>query len=133
MLKVGMTGSKKYENQTKIKDSIFKLKSTFDNFSIISGGQLQGADIIIKEFSIELGIPYQEFPPYYFSYNTFCVEKYFLFGHKYSKKYEFGRYYKMAKYCDVIMTFNYDNNIDECLKSLIEKSTKENKLIYQIN
>ena len=62
-LKVGIVGSRKYENRRKIKEFIFKLKTDKGADTIIvSGGCKTGADYYAKKYALELGLQYQEFP-----------------------------------------------------------------------
>ena len=52
-LKVGIVGSRKYENRKKIKDFIFKLKNEKGSDTIIvSGGCSTGADRYAKKFAL---------------------------------------------------------------------------------
>ena len=45
MNKIAIVGSRKYENKTKIKNFVFKLKERFgDDVEVISGGQKYGAE-----------------------------------------------------------------------------------------
>ncbi len=54
-LKVGIVGSRKYENRKKIKEFIFKLKNDKGNDTIIvSGGCKQGADYYAKKLNVSL-------------------------------------------------------------------------------
>ena len=63
-LKVGIVGSRKYENRKKIKDFIFKLKNEKGSDTIIvSGGCPTGADRYAKKYALELGLQYEEYPP----------------------------------------------------------------------
>ena len=56
-LKVGIVGSREYENRKKIKEFIFKLKhDKGDDTIIVSGGCLQGADFYAKKYALELGL-----------------------------------------------------------------------------
>ena len=65
-LKVGIVGSRKYENRRKIKEFIFKLKNEKGTDTIIvSGGCKSGADRYAKKYALELGLQYQEFPPFH--------------------------------------------------------------------
>ena len=56
-LRVGIVGSRKYENRKKIKDFIFKLKNEKGtNTIIVSGGCKSGADRYAKKYALELGL-----------------------------------------------------------------------------
>ena len=72
-LRVGIVGSRKYENRKKIKDFIFKLKNEKGTDTIIvSGGCKQGADRYAKKYALELGLNYEEYPPFHEVHNLYC-------------------------------------------------------------
>ena len=59
-MKIGIVGSRKYENYRKIKDMIYKLKLKFgDDLIIVSGGCPHGADKFAKKYALELGCNYK--------------------------------------------------------------------------
>ena len=103
-LKVGIVGSRKYENRQKIKEFIFKLKQEHgEDTTIISGGCKEGADKYAKKYALELGLQYEEYPPAHFSHNLYCP-----FGeHNYGKPYHVSNYFKRNKqiaiYSDIIV------------------------------
>ena len=72
-LRVGIVGSRKYENRKKIKDFIFKLKNEKGTDTIIvSGGCVRhAADRYAKKYALELGLQYQEFPPFHENWNIY--------------------------------------------------------------
>ena len=72
-LKVGIVGSRKYENRKKIKDFIFKLKREKGSDTIVVGnGGRDGAGRYVKKYTLELGLQYQEFPPFHDNWNIYC-------------------------------------------------------------
>ena len=63
-MKVGIVGSRQYENKRKIKEMIFRLKQNFgDDLTIIGGGCFDGADRYAKKYALELGCNYVEVNP----------------------------------------------------------------------
>ena len=65
-MKVGIVGSRRYENKKKIKDFIFQLREGYGTGTIIvSGGCKQGADKYAKKYALELGLQYEEYPPFH--------------------------------------------------------------------
>ena len=55
-MKIGIVGSRRYENKKKIKDFIFKLKQEHGiDTIIVSGGCRDGADRYAKKYALELG------------------------------------------------------------------------------
>ena len=60
-LRVGVTGSNKYEDKRKIKEFLFKCKGQSD-IDIISRGNKDGADKYVKKYALEFGLNYVEVP-----------------------------------------------------------------------
>jgi hypothetical protein len=73
-VKIAIVGSRRYENKKKIKDFIFKLKNEYgENTIIVSGGCKTGADKYAKKYALELGLMYEEYPPFHEPYNLYCT------------------------------------------------------------
>ena len=73
-MKIAVVGSRRYENKKKIKDFIFKIKKEFgENTTIVSGGCKQGADKYAKKYALELGLQYEEYPPFHEVHNLYCT------------------------------------------------------------
>ena len=66
-VRVGIVGSRLYENKLKIKEFVFKLKQKFDGENkrviVVSGGCKDGADKYAKKYALEFGLDYEEYPP----------------------------------------------------------------------
>ncbi len=106
MNKVAIVGSREYENKTKIKNFVFKLKERFgDEVEIISGGQKYGADGYAKKFALEFDMKYIEFPPEHYPYNQHCISERFNYGKKYKVSNYFKRNKQIAEYSDCIIAF----------------------------
>ena len=111
-MKVGIVGSRRYENKKKIKDFIFKLKNEHgENTKIISGGCKDGADRYAKKYALELGLQYEEYPPSHFPHNLYCPLPESRYGKPYSPKNYHVRNKIIAGTCDYIVAF-IPNNIE---------------------
>ena len=134
MVKIGITGTTTFENKTKIKKMIFKIKQELGESVLIVGiGDKQGADKYIRKFAIEFGCAYKEAnlphtPPTLYSmmnesfYNkAYNVKGYFLRNNVYSR------------YIDRLLVF--DDQEGQCQKTsrLIESAGKHNKRVVVIN
>jgi predicted Rossmann fold nucleotide-binding protein DprA/Smf involved in DNA uptake len=105
-MKIGIVGSRRYENKKKIKDFIFKLKQEHGTDTVIvSGGCKDGADRYAKKYALELGLQYEEYPPAHFPHNLYCP----LPGSRYGKQYSPQNYHVRNKIiagtCDYIVAF----------------------------
>ena len=105
-IRVGIVGSRKYENRKKIKEFIFKLKTDKGADTIIvSGGCKTGADRYAKKYALELGLQYQEFPPFHETWNIYCPKDKRDYGKPYNVKIFFARNKIIAAYSDYVVAF----------------------------
>ena len=105
-IRVGIVGSRKYENRKKIKEFIFKLKTAKGADTIIvSGGCKTGADSYANNSAREFGLQYQEFPPFHETWNIYCPKDKRDYGKPYSVKNFFARNKIIAAYSDYIVAF----------------------------
>ena len=105
-MKVGIVGSRRYENKKKIKDFIFKLKQEHgENTKIISGGAKDRADKYAKKYALELGLQYEEYPPSHHPHNLYCTLPESRYGKPYSPKNYHVRNKIIAGTSDVIVAF----------------------------
>ena len=105
-LRVGVIGSRKYENRQKIKEFIFHLKTKYGNDTVvISGGCLNGADKYAKKYALELGLQYEEFPPAHHQHNLYCRFPEEQYGKPYKVSNFFKRNKQIAIFSDVIAAF----------------------------
>ena len=105
-MRIAIIGSREYENRRKIKDFIFKLKQQYgEDTIIVSGGCKQGADRYAKKYALELGLQYEEYPPFHEVHNLYCPLPESRYGKPYSMKYFFARNKIIAGTSDFIVGF----------------------------
>ena len=105
-MKIAIVGSRRYENKKKIKDFIFKLKEEYGTDTIIvSGGCKDGADKYAKKYALELGLQYEEYPPFHEVHNLYCPLPSSRYGKQYSMKYFFARNKIIAGTSDYVVGF----------------------------
>ena len=105
-MKIAIVGSRRYENRRKIKEFIFKLKNEYGtNTIIVSGGCKQGTDKYAKKYALELGLQYEEYPPFHEVHNLYCPLPESCYSKPYNVKYFFARNKIIAGTCDFIVGF----------------------------
>jgi predicted Rossmann fold nucleotide-binding protein DprA/Smf involved in DNA uptake len=105
-VKIAIVGSRRYENKKKIKDFIFKLKQEKGvDTIIISGGAKDGADKYAKKYALELGLQYEEYPPFHHVHNLYCPLPESRYGKPYSVRYFHARNKIIAGTSDFIVAF----------------------------
>ena len=134
MNKIAIVGSRKYENKTKIKNFVFKLKERFgDDVEVISGGQKYGADGYAKKFALEFDMKYVEFPPEHYPYNQHCISERFNYGKKYNVSNYFKRNKQIAEYSDCIIAFIPKDIESSGTLNTLGQAERLNKKIVIIN
>ena len=110
-MRVGIIGSRTYENKRKIREMIWKLKNQFkDELTIVSGGCVDGADKYAKKFALELDCKYLEFNPAHTNRNLYSALHDAYYGKEYSTKYFFQRNKMLANYVDYLIAFMTDDS-----------------------
>ena len=105
-MKVAIIGSRRYENKKKIKDFVFKLKQQYgDKTIVVSGGCKQGADRYAKKYALELGLQYEEYPPFHEVHNLYCTMPESRYDKPFSMKNFFARNKIIAGTSDIIVAF----------------------------
>tara|TARA_Y100000593_G_scaffold74290_1_gene136640 strand:+ start:3206 stop:3607 length:402 start_codon:yes stop_codon:yes gene_type:complete len=133
-MKVAIVGSRRYENKNKIKDFIFKLKKEYgEKTKIVSGGCKEGADKYAKKYALELGLQYEEYPPFHEVHNLFCP----LPESRYKKPYSVRNFHVRNKIiagtADFIVAFIPDGIESNGTMSTINYAKKFDKKFIIIN
>ena len=107
IVRIGIVGSRSYENRRKIKDTIYKLTMKFgsDNVEIVSGGCPHGADKYAKKYALELECHYKEFNPSHTPKNFYSAMPDAFYDKQYNPKNFFHRNKFIAKYVDYLFAF----------------------------
>lgn len=134
-IKVAVTGSRLYENKTKIKNTIFNLKNKFgDSLEVVSGGGNHGADKYVRKYALELGVNYTEFNLAHTVKNLYSAMPDSYYGKEYHPSQFFHRNGLITKYVDYMMVFNPKNNKDVTdIKDIIKQAKKKNIKIIIID
>ena len=127
-MKVAIVGSRRYENKKKIKDFVFKLKNEYGNkTTIISGGCKTGADKYAKKYALELGLQYEEYPPFHEVHNLYCTMPSSRYGRSYSVKNFHARNKIIASTSDFIVAFISEGVEAKGTANTLEYAKKLNK------
>ena len=127
-MRVALIGSRRYENKKKIKDFVFKLKQQYgDDTIVVSGGCKTGADKYAKKYALELGLQYEEYPPFHEIHNLYCVLPESRYNKDFSMRNFFVRNKIIASVSDFIAAFIPDGVEASGTNSLLEYAKKLNK------
>ena len=127
-MKIAIVGSRRYENKKKIKDFIFKLKNEYGTDTIIvSGGCKQGADRYAKKYALELGLQYEEYPPFHEVHNLYCTMPESRYGKPYSVKNFHARNKIIAGTSDIVVAFIPEDGLSDGTFSTLKYAKKLDK------
>lgn len=130
MIHVGITGSKDWVEVKKIKEFIFYLKNKYkEDLTIITCGERDGVDFIVKKICNNLDVNYKETRPGDYSWNSYCMEGPYYYNKKKYPNNVFIRNTKFISYCDIIVVFINESSNNYVLTHLIENANKKNKKI----
>jgi predicted Rossmann fold nucleotide-binding protein DprA/Smf involved in DNA uptake len=133
-MRIGIVGSRQYENRRKIKLTIFELQRKFGTkLTIVSGGCKDGADKYAKKYALEFNCKYVEFNPAHTCYNFYSALNENYYGREYSPKHFFVRNKMLAKYCDVVIGFIPDGIKSSGTINTISEAKKLNKKVVIIS
>jgi predicted Rossmann fold nucleotide-binding protein DprA/Smf involved in DNA uptake len=133
-MKIGIVGSRQYENRKKIKDTIFNLQKKFgSSLTIVSAGCKDGADRYAKKYALEFNCKYVEFNPAHTVYNFYSALNENYYGKAYSPKHFFVRNKMLAKYCDIVIGFIPDGVKSSGTINTITEAKKFNKKVVIIS
>ena len=127
-MKVAIVGSRRYENKKKIKDFVFKLKEQYGEKTIIvSGGCKMGADKYAKKYALELGLQYEEYPPFHDVHNLYCTMPSSRYSRPYSIKNFHARNKIIAGTSDFVVAFIPEGIISDGTLSTLNYAKKFDK------
>ena len=127
-MKVAIVGSRRYENKKKIKDFVFRIKERHGSDTIIvSGGCKTGADRYAKKYALELGLMYEEYPPFHEPYNLYCTMPESRYGKEFNIKNFFARNKIIAGTSDFIAAFIPEGVEANGTKNVLEYAKKLDK------
>ena len=127
-MRVAIIGSRRYENKKKIKDFVFKLKEQYGTDTIIvSGGCKQGADKYAKKYALELGLQYEEYPPFHEVHNLYCTLPSSRYDKPFSMRNFFARNKIIVGTSDFIVAFIPEGVEANGTKNVLEYAKKLDK------
>ena len=133
MPRIAITGSRKWEDRLKLKDTIFKLKNKYkSDLTIISGGTAEGVDSLVKKFSLEFDLDYAEARPNHFDWSPYCIEPAYM----YNKNFKANNYYirntKLVNEADAVILFVTNNEVSPVMKNIVQQCDKKCKKLIII-
>jgi hypothetical protein len=132
-MRIGVTGTKTFENKMKIKNFMFKLKEYGDDITIVGLGERDGADKYVKRYALDFGYTYKEANPPHTPQNLYSLLSEMHYNKPYSPKNFFSRNKIYAQYVDKCVVFDDTNLKDIKVVAIVNAMTKAKKRTVLLN
>jgi predicted Rossmann-fold nucleotide-binding protein len=127
-MKVGIIGSKNYQNVRRIKEILMNLKQRFgQDVTIVSGGTTMGAEKAVRKFALEFGLNYLEFNPAHTVHNLYSAMPEDYYSKVYHGSQYFHRYMMMGRYCDSLIVLLETKSEASFYKTAVDAMQKRGK------
>jgi hypothetical protein len=128
MTKVAVIGNTGWQNRRKIQQTLQELKQRFaDDLVIIGAGGTEGANSMVRKYSIEFAIEYKEYNPSFSGYNLYSAMPESYYGKAYHFSQLHHRMKLIAEQCDYMMILTNEEALDPVLKTAYTNVNKLNK------
>ena len=127
-MRIAVIGNNEWQNKRKIQQVLTDLKQRFGNELIIIGaGGSEGANHMIRKFTLEFGIQYKVCNASYTGYNLYSALPESYYGKKYHFSQLLHRMKILSENCDCLVIMNNEESLNPQLKTAYNKINKLNK------
>lgn len=127
-MRIGVIGNNEWQNKRKIQQALTNLKQRFsDELIIIGAGGSEGANFMIRKFSLEFGLKYEEYNASYTGHNLYSALPESYYGKKYHFSQLLHRMRLLAENCDYLVIMNNQKELNPQLKTAYNKINKLEK------
>jgi hypothetical protein len=128
MTKVAIIGNTGWQNRRKVQQTLQELKSRFGTeLTVIGAGGQEGANSMVRKYSLEFGLNYQEFNPSFSGYNLYSAMPESYYGKPYHFSQLHHRMKLIAQHCDYMMIMSSESALDPVLKTAYSNVKKLEK------
>jgi len=128
MTRVAVIGNTNWQNKRKVQDTLQKLKQKFgDELIIVGAGGNEGANSMVRKFTLEFGMQYEEYNPSFSVYNLHSAMPESYYGKSYHFSQLHHRMKLIAERCDYMMILNNESKLDPVLQTAYNNVNKLKK------
>jgi hypothetical protein len=128
MNRVAVIGNTGWQNRRKVQETLQQLKKRFGNELIIIGaGGQEGANSMVRKYTLEFGIKYEEYNPSFSGYNMYSAMPESYYGKSYHFSQLHHRMKLIAERCDYMMILTNEDALDPVLKTAYTNINKLKK------
>jgi hypothetical protein len=126
-MKIAIIGNNEWQNRRKLQEVLQKLKISYDDIIVVGAGGNEGANHMVRKYSLEFGMKYEEYNPSYTGRNLYSALPDSYYGKKYHFSQLLHRMRLLAENCDYMIIMNNENKMNPQLKTAYNKIKKLNK------
>ncbi len=106
-MKIALIGNSEWQNRRKIQETLHGIKNRFGEEAVVIGaGGNEGANFMIRKYTLEFGMKYIEYNPSFSGYNLYSAMPETYYG----KKYHFSQlHHRMNLIADQYMAIWFDH------------------------
>jgi hypothetical protein len=128
MNRVAVIGNTGWQNRRKVQETLQQLKKRFgDELIIIGAGGQEGANSMVRKYTLEFGIKYEEYNPSFSGYNMYSAMPESYYGKSYHFSQLHHRMKLIAERCDYMMIMTNEDALDPVLKTAYTNINKLKK------
>ena len=127
-MKIALIGNSEWQNRRKIQETLHGIKNRFGEEAVVIGaGGNEGANFMIRKYTLEFGMKYTEYNPSFSGYNLYSAMPETYYGKKYHFSQLHHRMNLIADQCDYMIIMTNTDQIDPVLKTALTRVKKLNK------
>tara|TARA_R110002020_G_scaffold411801_3_gene621413 strand:- start:1070 stop:1474 length:405 start_codon:yes stop_codon:yes gene_type:complete len=128
MMQIAILGNTNWQNRRKVQKALTELKQRFSNeVTILGAGGKEGANSMIRKYTLEFGLNYKEYNPSFSGYNLYSAMPKTYYGKQYHFSQLHHRMKLLAQNCDYMIIMTNEEKLDPVLKTAYNNIKKLNK------
>jgi hypothetical protein len=128
MNRVAVIGNTGWQNRRKVQETLQQLKQRFgDDLIVIGAGGQEGANSMVRKYTLEFGITYEEYNPSFSGHNMYSAMPESYYGKSYHFSQLHHRMKLIAERCDYMMIMTNEDALDPVLKTAYTNINKLKK------
>ena len=129
-MKIAVIGNTGWQNKRKVRDVLFELKQRFGSeVTILGAGGNEGANYMVRKFSLEFEMSYQEYNPSFSGFNMYSALPESYYGKQYHFSQLHHRMKLLAETCDYMLILTNETKLEPVLKTAWKCANKTEKKV----
>jgi hypothetical protein len=128
MTQIAIIGNTDWQNKRKVQQTLQELKKRFkDDLIVVGAGGAEGANSMVRKYSLEFGIQYKEYNPSFSGRNMYSAMPDSYYGKPYHFSQLHHRMKLIAQRCDHMLILTNEDVLDPVLKTAYNNINKLKK------